>query len=181
MKRLVLAIIATVMFGFVGNAQEINDDFYKRVLQNSQYAKTAEFQSVSELSKEDVISFEKISEKLKNQTERKSFKFNILLKNQNVNCFVFLLDDGFTTLSLIEGSDLIQSRIIETKIDKNYNFETSYANSTTSKRQSCSKGAAQVQAAGASIAFAGFFGCVACPFVGGAIGLLGTIGAALCP
>ena len=99
MKRLVLAIIATVMFGFVGNAQEINDDFYKRVLQNSQYAKTAEFQSVSELSKEDVISFEKISEKLKNQTERKSFKFNILLKNQNVNCFVFLLDDGFTTLS----------------------------------------------------------------------------------
>ena len=128
---------------------------------------------------ETIVKYSAQSDILVNQSEKNSFSFNVMFKGEQKKIHVFLLADGYNTLSFIESSDKI-SKPIYTNISAGNNYSYGFEN-LARNRYPCGKGAAQVQAAGAAIAFGTFFGCAPCLFVGSAIGLLGTIGAALCP
>jgi hypothetical protein len=185
MKKLLFGLVATVMFGLVGNAQDVDQRYLSNSILNeiilkNGYSENVKVTKVTYSNKEAITKYQQLSNALDKQLQQNSFTFEIILNKAPVLLHVFLLQDGFTTLSILDKNENVVSDFITTKIEKNYDYSSGF-NYAAKLKHDCSKGAAKVQAAGATIAFGGFFGCAPCTFVGAAIGLLGTIGAALCP
>ena len=187
MKKLAISVMLlmisanSVLAQDENSAQYLNKDFFNKVISDNGFSEYTSVLDVDYATHETIEKYSAQADILVKQSEKNSLSFNVIFKGVEKKIHVFLLADGYNTLSFIESSDKI-SKPIYTNIRDGYNYSYGFENlANNSNRVPCGKGAAQVQAAGSAIAFGTFFGCGPCLFVGGAIGLLGTIGAALCP
>ena len=189
MKKLIFGLFATVLLGFTGNSQvksltpASSAEYYNYVIQKSELADKVK---VLEVRKIGTLNFEKIqkaSTLINPENFKSSTETDLLFKGQKFTLFTVPLKDGFKTLTFLQNEDNLDINPVLVNIDTNYKYN--WESTSTSSRfrgisRDCKTGGGQVTAIGAAIAFGGFFGCLPCPFVGGAIAVLGGM-SAFCP
>jgi hypothetical protein len=189
MKRLLFGLLATITLGFAGNAQEYSGEpsldvnYFNYVFSKANLPHGYEVNEVKKLTLEKFREIVNKFPEIENVKLEFSTLVDITYANEQMNIIVLALNDGYKAISVIEKNGKFNETLIEVQFTKdgNYTYNPMARGGRPIISKDCSKGSNQIVAIGASIAFAGFFGCLPCPFAGAALGAVAGLMGAFCP
>jgi hypothetical protein len=189
MKKVILGLIFTVMFGFLGNAQDYSGEpsldvnYFNYVLSKSNLPHDYKINEVKKLTLEKFKIITNKFPEIKNVKLEFSTLVDVTYADEQMNIIVLALNDGYEAISVIERNGKFNETLIDVQFTKegNYSYNPLARGGRSIISKNCSKGSNQIVAIGGTIAFAGFFGCLPCPFVGGAVATVAGLMGVFCP
>ncbi len=189
MKKIVFGLIATVVFGFVGNAQTSESNQELKNFINLNLEKNKISLSVSKVTRyklEDYINLKRYANIIVEENIKfEPYSLEIIVEDKTYNIHTIPTSDTHAFI-LTETSDKKIDNVLVVDIvgydDDNDEYKISWTKSSGNtsnvyrKKHDCRTGAGMVSAAGRVIAFGTYLGCLPCGFVGGAISALGALG-----